>query len=245
LQFYADSGHGDEPRQTLQIVIDAETRNPNSTIDAERMTGEMLDILKRGEVTDRSFLDVACGYGFFSKKALEKGFKVTSLEIAGTERGIAKEMTGLEPVPLFFEDYTVDSKSFSAILMSQILEHALDVNAWIAKVSALLIPGGVLAVALPNFNSFLRIFLGVDEPYICPPAHLNFFTKKSLEKLLKKHGLLLVSCCYVSRINQDVIKKRFPGIAGKILPVASMLRIADTLGIGMMLNMYAVKNLRP
>jgi 2-polyprenyl-3-methyl-5-hydroxy-6-metoxy-1,4-benzoquinol methylase len=224
------------------MVIDVETRNPNSTIDAERMTGKMLDILKRGEVTDRSFLDVACGYGFFSKKALEKGFKVTALEIAEAKREIAKEMTGLEPVPLSFEDYAVGSIGFSAILMSQILEHALDVNTWIAKVSSLLISGGVLAVALPNFNSFLRILLKIDDPYICPPEHLNFFTKNSLEILLKKHGLLLVAYDFVSRISPDVIKKRFPGPAGKILPVSSTLKIADTLGAGLMINMYAVKN---
>jgi len=29
---------------------------------------------------------------------------------------------------------------------------------------------------------------GTKDPVICPPSHLMYFTKKSLDKLLKEHG---------------------------------------------------------
>jgi 2-polyprenyl-3-methyl-5-hydroxy-6-metoxy-1,4-benzoquinol methylase len=241
MQFYAASGHGNGTRKTLKIVTDTEIRNPNSTLDAERMTSKILYILEHRKVSGRRFLDVASGYGFFSMKAIEKGFEVRALEIAETEREITEEMTGLKPVAVSFEEYVDKPGSYSAILMSQILEHALDVNAWIAKASALLMTGGVLSVALPNFDSVLRILLREQDPYICPPAHLNFFTKNSLVKLLKKHGLVMVSSNYVSRISADVIQKRIPRILGKMLPISSTLKIADMFGIGIMINMYAVK----
>ena len=72
--------------------------------------------------------------------------------------------------------------------MSQILEHACDINLWMEKVHGLLKEEGLVAIAVPNFNSFLRFFLEEREPYITPPAHLNFFSPTSLGRLLEKHG---------------------------------------------------------
>ena len=48
--------------------------------------------------------------------------------------------------------------------------------------------GGYLLGETPNKRSLnLRIFKTKD-PVICPPSHLLYFTKKSLDNLLREHG---------------------------------------------------------
>ncbi len=238
---YSKSSQGVSCLIKYDDVIDEEKRNPNSVIDAERMISKIIDMLSKNNISSRKFLEVGSGYGFFSKKAMEKGFDVTAIELAETERAITKKMTGLDPVAVSFEDFSGSSKLFSSILMSQVLEHALDVDKWIGKASSLLVPGGVLAIALPNFDSIVRIFLGTRDPYICPPIHLNYFTKESLSRLLAKHGFGNIYCNFVYRISKDAINRRLSPLIGPFIPIKSVLRLAYNFGVGMFINMYAVK----
>ena len=84
-------------------------------------------------------------------------------------------LTGLDPVASSFEDFECAPSSFSAVLMSQILEHVCDINQWIIKAHDILADDGVLAIALPNFGSVFRRVMQEKSPYITPPEHLNFF----------------------------------------------------------------------
>ena len=72
-----------------------------------------------------------------------------------------KTIANVEPVidckegtSIVVEDYSCDAGSFDVINLSQILEHAFDINLWASKAHHCLRKGGVLAIALPNFNSF-------------------------------------------------------------------------------------------
>lgn len=248
VNYYASFGHGhfevrgEDPN--LQMILAKEESEPNSTIDARRLI-KTINLLSKNGV-EKTFLDVGCGYGFFSKEALEAGFDVVALELAENERGIAKEMTGLTPVASSFEDFECPPGSLGVILMSQILEHALDVNLWIKKSRSLLSNDGVLAIALPNFGSIFRIVMGEDEPYICPPAHLNFFNPKSLSCLLVKHGFKVEQIQWVTRIPLSALAKRVPGSCKPLLPVidfasSACSRLIDGLQLGLMINVYARK----
>jgi hypothetical protein len=84
--------------------------------------------------------------------------------------------------------------------MSQVLEHALDPSDWISRAARLLSPGGVLAIALPNFVGVYRL-LGVKDPFLCPPIHLNHFTPASMRLLLERSGLRVVRVCSESRVD--------------------------------------------
>ena len=242
--FYSKRGHGDRGHRSLAEVLRSEEEYPNSTIDAKRMIKTIIDILGAEPAKGRRrFLDVGCGYGFFSREALRFGFEVTPLEFATTERAIAEEMTGLKPLPTSFEDFSAEKESYDVILMSQILEHAWDVNLWVEKAYRLLTGGGVLAIALPNFASIFRLILQEKDPYIAPPSHLNFFTPKSLSLLLGKYGFMVREIQWVSRISPRSIAKRLPlgkGLA-KYLPVKPILRLLDVFHLGMMINVYGVK----
>ena len=238
------SAKGERDAPSLASVQRGEQGDPNSTVDARRL----LRTIKRLSAIPRQhrFLDVGCGYGFFSKEALSHGFEVTALEVAKNDRAIAQQMTGLNPIDCCFEDFKDCPGSFSVVLMSQILEHALDVNLWINRANALLQLGGILAIALPNFGSLSRKVLQEREPYICPPAHLNFFTPFSLAELLRRHGFRVEKTQWVSRIPRSSFEKRLSGATKPLLPLVRgaawvSLKMIDALRLGIMINVYARK----
>lgn len=242
-RIYGHSGHADTAPKSLSAIMQAETVYPNSTIDAIRMVSRVRALL--GDATSPSLLDVGAGYGFFSKSALQAGFRVTALEFAANESRIFTELTGLTPVETTFETYNGENGAFSAVLMSQVLEHASDFQMWIAKSQSLLKTGGVLAVAVPNFNSAIRYVMGINEPHICPPEHVNYFTMKAICLLMKKHGFVIEGAETVSRLNPVAVSRKLHAgnMGAKLLgPVCSILTgIMDGFKFGMYLNIYARK----
>ena len=248
MKFYAENGHSDggDIREILDFdqVLVSEKSSPNSTLDAARIVGTVLRL--NSGVPAGQFLDVGCGYGFFSRAAIDAGFTVTALELALRERGIAKANTGLDALPCSFEDFPDDSGPFDVILMSQVLEHARDVNDWIAKSKDLLGDNGLLVLALPNLQSIFRMIMQENEPYICPPAHLNFFNPKNLSTLLRRHGFTVEKIQWVSRLPVSSFEKRLPSFCKPLLPLVEMasnglLSTIDAMRLGMMINVYARK----
>lgn len=248
IYYYSSFGHGHDDSKkeapNLNSVLTNDQNDPNSTIDARRLIRTIKSLSKN--CYSNKFLDVGCGYGFFSLEALEAGFEVIALELAENERKIAKEMTGLNPVACSFEDFECPSESLSVVFMSQILEHAVDVNLWIKKAHKFLINEGIIAIALPNYGSIFRMIMQEREPYICPPAHLNFFNPNSLLILLENHGFRVEATQWVSRIPKSVFEKRLPNFGKPLLPfinaVASVsLKTIDALHLGMMINVYGRK----
>ena len=242
IDFYSSEG---KDGLTPESAISQERAQPNSTIDAARMVGT-IDRLTRA-LANRRFLDVGCGYGVFSRCAIDAGFDVLPLELAENEREITRAQTGLDPVACTFETFESPPESFGVVFMSQVLEHAQDVNLWVGKACKLLVPGGILAVALPNFDSIFRRCMQENEPYIIPPAHLNFFTPKSLSLLMRTHGFQVEAVQWVSRIPRDTVLKRTPFLGGAAWPVvnaglSAVMGTLDSLRLGMIINAYGRKH---
>ncbi len=248
MDFYAKLGFGTmdvTEVPTKESVMAQEEADPNSILDAQRLAATLAGLLQRQGKQPGRFLDIGCGYGFFALEAIRKGFEVTALDLATNKRKVMKEITGIEPVASSFEDFQGDSGSFSAILMSQILEHVSDINQWMTKANTLLQEGGVLAIALPNFDNAFRYFLGERGPYIIPPEHLNFFNGRSLSRLLEKHGFKVEGVHWVSRMPKRVIRKRLKG-AAPLVPVVDALgkvafKACDLMHLGLMVNVYGRK----
>lgn len=242
MQYYDTHGHSEHLQlSTLDEALASEREFPNSTLDARRMV-VTADGLLGGRRPCR-MLDVGCGYGFYSRAALDLGFTVDALELASTERRIATELTGIAPAAVSFEEYPEQPGRYDAILMSQILEHAQDVNAWLDKSHRMLAPGGVLIVALPNFGSLLRRILNENDPWVTPPAHLNYFSRASLETAFARHGFELAATQWASRVPPRVYDRRLPRFARPLKPLVAggvqvALKLVDALRLGMMITAY-------
>lgn len=248
-EFYSSFGFGSQDVvevPTKESVLAQEAAEPNSMLDAQRLASRMAQLVKAKRGKPGRFLDIGCGYGFFAVEAIREGFEVTALDLATNKRKVMKEITGLDPVASSFEDFQCEPASFSAVLMSQILEHVSDINQWMVKANAILEEGGVLAVALPNFDNAFRYLRRENGPYIIPPEHLNFFNAESLSKLLEKHGFKVEGVQWISRVPKRIIRKRLPASAGPLVPAVHLVGkaafgLCDALHLGLMVNVYGRK----
>jgi 2-polyprenyl-3-methyl-5-hydroxy-6-metoxy-1,4-benzoquinol methylase len=244
---YSKCGHGTAlTPASLESVLSGEAIDPNSTIDAKRMIATIRHLMAGRYKLSRRLLDVGSGYGFFSREAVSNHFEVVAIDLGENERQIAGLVSGIEPMPTAFEDLELDLFSISVVLMSQVLEHAWDVKAWVSKAWQLQEDDGILVIALPNFGSLQRIILQEKEPYICPPEHLKFFTPGALTKLLEQNGFVVETIQHVSRVPRNTIRKRVPGIVAPLaLPlwysVTTALRIVDVMRLGSIINVYGRK----
>ena len=250
MQFYATSGHrrdAPDAGESLDSVMQSESAFPNATIDAHRMIRTLRALLPESAGRRAALLDVGCGYGFFSREAATAGFEVSAIELASAERAIARSIAGIDAANVPFENFEAPPGTYSAILMSQILEHALDVHAWLAKAHELLHDGGIVAIALPNFGSLIRRILQDKDPFVTPPAHLNYFDHRNLGLLLSRGGFTVRRVQFVTRIPPRALHRRFDRfgspVAAAVVGLANITAHAmDLTLLGMMVNIYASKN---
>lgn len=249
--FYSESGfRRDNSLQKTQdfdsVVELVQKEYPRLPAYNTKVIETILKLTEGHKLLNRNLLDVGSGYGYLSTEAVQHGYDVTALELGAAERIISEQMIGLSPLPVPFEDFETDLDSFSVILMTQVLEHAHDVDLWISKASNLLTNDGILAIAVPNFRNIFRMIIQENDPFICPPAHLNFFTAKNLSLLLQKHGLKTHDLQYQSMMPFSTFEKRLSGLGTKGLSAAYGMatyaqEVFDILHIGMVINIYARK----
>ena len=77
---------------------------------------------------------------------------------------------------------------FDVIVSSETIEHINNPRQEISNIHQLLRKGGLLYVTTPNFNSYVRRFTKAQYDIIKYPEHLSYYTKKTLNKLLKQTG---------------------------------------------------------
>ncbi len=146
----------------------------------------LLDEFEKYRKTNK-ILDVGCGRGFFLKQARERGWEVygteyseKAIEICTSENIIMKK--GALSADAF------DFKDFDVITSFEVLEHINNPHEELQQIYQLLRKGGLFYCTTPNFNSLLRYYLKTDYNVIVYPEHLSYYTKKTLNKVVKKNG---------------------------------------------------------
>jgi 2-polyprenyl-3-methyl-5-hydroxy-6-metoxy-1,4-benzoquinol methylase len=230
----------------LQAVLDRETAFPNCTVDAARIS-KLADQLNASG--NRHALDIGSGFGFYTQALRKQGYQTVSINPGQYENQVFTAMNGDEPLPIMFEQYQTEQR-FGVVVMSQVLEHLLQPDAAVKKITDLLSKGGVFACAVPNYNSFLVKLLGTrDNACLWVPEHVNYFTENGLQALLTNCGLQVVKVEQITRVPSHALSKRL-GLRGRPAQAVDALlkplqqpfvRLINALGLGVYLNIYAVK----
>lgn len=133
-------------------------------------------------------LDVGCGNGEFILAMQRHSFDAWGVEI----NSAAKEFTDrrLEGRIIYkdIEECGFSPKSFDIITMFQSLEHIYDLGALFTEINRVLKDDGLLYICVPDSDFFEARLFGPYYYNLEIPRHLYFFTRKSLEALLLKHG---------------------------------------------------------
>ncbi|MDX2094513.1 MAG: class I SAM-dependent methyltransferase [Alphaproteobacteria bacterium] len=160
-----------------------------------RRTLKRLKKLTRYVATGR-FLDVGCNVGFAVEAARMAGFEATGIEIDATAVRTATEHF---PLNRYFattiEDFTPE-QPFDLVHCTEVIEHAIDTNAFAAHLARLTKPGGYLFLTTPDAGHWRRPKSLVAWPEIKPLEHITWQTRRSLTLLLESHGFAVVHTAF-------------------------------------------------
>jgi SAM-dependent methyltransferase len=100
----------------------------------------------------------------------------------GRNRGLDLRVAALE-------DAGFEKNSLDAVSLFDVLEHLLEPNRILDAVIELLVPGGILFLYVPNYDSASRLLMGANAHFIWPTHHLNYYTPSTIRDLMTRHRL--------------------------------------------------------
>jgi 2-polyprenyl-3-methyl-5-hydroxy-6-metoxy-1,4-benzoquinol methylase len=138
-------------------------------------------------------LDYGCGGGRFLAGMHERGWEVKGYEPDVVAAQTAREVHGLDVVDGVFAPESLGEKTYDAVTLIHVIEHVPDPVETLRQCARLLKPGGSLVLATPNLSSLGHLVFRGNWLDLDPPRHLMLFTPTSLERVIEKAKLRIVS----------------------------------------------------
>lgn len=129
-----------------------------------------------------SMLDFGCGTGEFLSTMHKAGWEVTGVEPSDSARLKAEILIAQKVYPSLNE---VLSQKFDVITAWHVLEHVPDLTQTIFQLKSLLKKGGIIFIAVPNYQSPDANFYKEHWAGFDVPRHLWHFSKKTMTVLLE------------------------------------------------------------
>lgn len=133
-------------------------------------------------------LDYGCGTGAFAHRMRERGWNVVAMDF---NHDLVKQVHaryGLDVVAGTLPHADVPDESFDVVTMGSVLEHVHEPHDLVSAIHRVLRPGGVLAISVPNLDSWQYRYFGRDWWSLELPRHLLHFTPATLRRLVEDHG---------------------------------------------------------
>lgn len=178
----------------------------------------------------RALLDLGCWVGFLLAEAHERGWRATGVEPSEFASTYAREQLGLDVITHSLLGAALPEASFDAIVLGDVIEHLPRPGEALDRIAALLAPGGVVWLALPDAGSLVARVLG-RRWWSVIPTHVQYFTRGSITKLLRRQGFDVLEI----RTAPKAFTTRYylQRISGYSRPLASVLvRAAEAVGVG-------------
>jgi 2-polyprenyl-3-methyl-5-hydroxy-6-metoxy-1,4-benzoquinol methylase len=151
----------------------------------ERFGKERIAIIQK-YVKSGDLLDIGCGVGWFLEAAMAEGFNVSGHELSGNLAQFTSEHLGIKVHQCAVSEI---KDKFDVITLFDVIEHLEDPVGLLRSVRSLLNDGGIILIFTPNYDSLGIQYLKSDSSLVCPPAHLTYFTRGSVERLSDVLGM--------------------------------------------------------
>jgi SAM-dependent methyltransferase len=136
------------------------------------------------------FLDVGCNGGFMTEAMRERGFEALGLDPDPVSIAYAREhFPNNTFVVVTAESFEPDGVPFDAVYCSEVIEHSVDVNRFVAAIAAVMAPGAVLFLTTPDISHWRRPRELAAWDGFDPPSHCLYFNPRNLARLLARHDL--------------------------------------------------------
>ena len=159
----------------------------NNAYDTRRHV-ELIEELISGK--ECSIVDIGAGYGFFVSSLAEAGYSdVLGIEISRERRELGQKHTIVRMI-----DYDVlypreKIGTFDCIVLFHVLEHMADPVGFLKAVRHLMRERAVLICEVPNADELLLETCPAYNDFYWIRSHLNYFTRKSLQRCFQQAGL--------------------------------------------------------
>jgi SAM-dependent methyltransferase len=150
-----DLDGGLEQGQYTRIFVDPADDRQRRNHDND----QAFDFLSRQVSSPGRLLDIGCGNGRLLLMAKRQGWQVKGLELSADMAAWAAERVGCEVLTddfLQLEPAPEDREAFDVVSLRHVLEHLPEPLLAMEKISALLRPGGLLLVEMPNIEGWSK-----------------------------------------------------------------------------------------
>jgi 2-polyprenyl-3-methyl-5-hydroxy-6-metoxy-1,4-benzoquinol methylase len=108
------------------------------------------DALAGESLEGRTLLDAGCGTGLFSRAAVERGARVTSLDVGERLLEQVARKTESERVVGDVASLPFEDDRFDVVICTEVIEHTMEPRRAVAELARVLAPGGTLVLTTPN-----------------------------------------------------------------------------------------------
>lgn len=138
----------------------------------------------------KKVLDIGCGSASSLLEIKSMGAEAYGIEEDRNVEKPARELgLNVEIGNIYNSKYS--DNFFDYVTLSQVLEHIPDPQRFLISAGKKLKNDGILIASFPNFDSVYRGLCGKRWIHWHIPFHLNHFSKKSLEILVKNSGFVI------------------------------------------------------
>ncbi len=133
-------------------------------------------------------LDYGCGTGSFLEVCKNAGWLVTGMEPDEDAAKLASRSGAIYPD---LQTLKLRDQKYDVITLWHVLEHVSDLAETLSFFTEVLLPGGRLIIAVPNYRSYDAVSYGAHWAAYDVPRHLYHFDQTTLGTLLKSYGFVL------------------------------------------------------
>lgn len=204
-------------------------------------------IIKSGTV-----LDIGCAKGSFLNEMIKYNYITHGIELSAPNVEVC-QASGHKVYLGDLDSYynSAAKQQFNIIACLDVIEHIVMPGEFLQKIKSLLSNNGLLILSTPNFSGLVSKLLGNRDPFLIPPEHLNFFTKRGLKELIKANGFEVIRVNTFGFITDDgltrTVTKYLPAglhpLSFLIKPLINYaVRSLNIFNNGLELEFYLIKS---
>lgn len=176
-------------------------------------------------VHGRRVLDVGCGEGALGSALKRAGAAyVAGIELDSSAAEAARSrLDQLVEGSAAEVDLPFEEGEFDYLVFADVLEHTPDPDLVLARLLPMLAPSGRVVVSVPNTRFYLVLLRLIVDRWsytdhgIRDRTHLRIFTRRSLEAMLRRHGLEIEVMRRNFRLYEDqTVIGRFGALATRV-----------------------------
>ena len=201
--------------------------------EGQRATAvRMLERIER-HVGVGALCDLGCWVGFLLSEAERRGWEARGVEPSRFASDFARDRLGLHVETGTMNDVELPHGHFDAVVLADVIEHLPAPGEALERISRLLVPGGVVFLALPDAGSVVARRLGARWWSVIP-THAQYFTRESMARLLLRHGygvewIGTAPKAFSARYYLERLEGYSPPLARGAVAIAERMRVADRL----------------